>query len=137
MARNHGYERLKEEKLLAIQKFLTGSDVFVSLPTGFGKSQIYGLLLAVFNRLKGYREQTSVPLIVSPLTSLYIDQKAGFPPRGIIAEFLGDEHDASALHWVREGQRQVVFLTPENLFYGQNIRETLMAESFQSKLISI
>ena len=34
---NHGYDRLKEEQLLAIEKFMTGSDVFVSLPTGFGK----------------------------------------------------------------------------------------------------
>ena len=76
------------------------------------------------------REPTSVALIVSPLASLMIDQKAGFLPRGISAEFLGDEHDARALQRVREGQHQVVFLTPENLFHGQNIRETLMAESF-------
>ena len=55
VARNHGYERLKEEQLLAIEKFVTGSDVFVSLATGFGKPLIYGLLPAVFDRLKGYR----------------------------------------------------------------------------------
>ena len=137
VARNHGYERLKEEQLLAIEKFVTGSDVFVSLPTGFGKSLIYGLLPAVFDRLKGYREPISVALIVSPLASLMIDQKAGFLPRGISAEFLGEaQHDARALQRVREGQHQLVFLTPENLFHGQNIRETLMAESFQSKLIA-
>ena len=69
------------------------------------------------------REPTSV-------ASLMIDQKAGFLPRVISAKFLGDEHDACALQRVREGQHQVVFLTPENLFHGQNIRETLMAESF-------
>ena len=47
--------RLKEEQLLAIEKFVTGSDVFVSPATGFGKPLIYGLLPAVFDRLKGYR----------------------------------------------------------------------------------
>ena len=67
VARNHGYERLKKEQLLAIEKFVTGSDVFVSPATGFGKSLIYGVLLAVFDRLKRYREPTSVALIVSPL----------------------------------------------------------------------
>ena len=46
---------MKEEQLLAIEKFVTGSDVFVSLATGFGKLLIYGLLPAVFDRLKGYR----------------------------------------------------------------------------------
>ena len=44
-ARNHGYDQLKEEQLLALEKFVTGSDVFVSLPTGFGKSLIYGLMI--------------------------------------------------------------------------------------------
>ena len=136
VARNHGYKRFKEEQFLAIEKFVTGSDVFVSLPTGFGKSLIYGLLPVVFDRLKGYREPISVALIVSPLASLMIDQKAVFLPRGISAEFLEDGYDARALQRMRKGQHQVVFLTPENLFYGQNIRETLRAESFQSKLIS-
>ena len=74
VAKNHGYERLKEEQLLAIEKFVTGSDIFVSLPMGFGKSLIYGLLPAVFDRLKGYREPTSVALIIRPLASLMIDQ---------------------------------------------------------------
>ena len=67
-----------------------------------------------------------------------IEQKAGFLLRGISTEFLGDKHDARALQQVREGQHQVVVLTLENLFYGENIRETLMAESFKAscKLIS-
>ena len=65
-----------------------------------------------------------------------IDQKARFLPRGISAEFLQVQHDARALQRVRESQHQLVFLTPENLFHGQGIREILMAESFQSKLIA-
>ena len=44
VARWHGYERLKEEQLSAIEKFVCGQDVFVSLPTGFRKSVIYGIL---------------------------------------------------------------------------------------------
>ena len=44
---------LKEKQLEAIQMFCSGKDVFVSLPTGYGKSMIYGLLPLVFNSLKG------------------------------------------------------------------------------------
>ena len=137
VARNHGYDRLKEQQLLAIGNFVSGSDVFVSLPTGFGKALIYGLLPAVFDRLKGYTKPTSIALVISPLASLMMDQKARFLPRGISAEFLGDiQHDARALQRVKEGHHKLVFLTPENLFHGLHIREMLMAESFQSKLIA-
>ena len=31
VARGHGYERLKDEQLSAIEKFVCGQDVFVSL----------------------------------------------------------------------------------------------------------
>ena len=53
VARTHGYESLKEEQLLAIEEFVSGRDVFVSLPTGFGKSLIYGLLPPVIDRIRG------------------------------------------------------------------------------------
>ena len=65
VARGHGYDvRLREEQLSAIEKFASGQDVFVSLPKGFGKSLIYGLLPTAFDRLKG---PTPMALIVSPL----------------------------------------------------------------------
>ena len=40
-AMNHGFESLKDEQLSAIGKFVSGKDIFVSLPTGFGKSLIF------------------------------------------------------------------------------------------------
>ena len=71
VAKEHGYEKLKEEQLLAIDEFVLEKDVFVSLPTGFGKSLIYGLLPAVYDRVRGYTMPTSVAGVVSPLASHY------------------------------------------------------------------
>ena len=137
VARTHGYESSKEEQLLAIEEFVSGRDVFVSLPTGFGKSLIYGLLPPVIDRIRGHATATSVALIVSPLASLMIDQKSRFLPSGITAEFLGEiQHDVHALQRVKEGHHQLVFMTPENLFHGTGIREMLLSESFQSRLIA-
>ena len=69
VVRGLGYDRLKEEQLSAIEKFV---DVFVFLPTGFGIFVTYGLVPTIFDHLKGHT------LIVSPLVSLMVGQKARF-----------------------------------------------------------
>ena len=67
----------------------------------------------MFDRLKGHTAHESIVLVVTPLASLMVDQKARFLPHGISAEFLGEvQFDAQALQRVREGQHSLVFLTP-------------------------
>ena len=44
-----GYTELKREQVLAIRKFVEGNDVFVNLPTGFGKTLCYTCLPVLFN----------------------------------------------------------------------------------------
>jgi len=44
---------LKPKQLEAIQKFCSGKDVFVSLPTGYGKSVIYAIMPSIFDKLRG------------------------------------------------------------------------------------
>ena len=44
-----GITQLKPKQREAMLSFLSGKDVFVTLPTGYGKSIIYGLLPAVFD----------------------------------------------------------------------------------------
>lgn len=44
---------LKEKQREALLAFCEGKDVFVSLPTGYGKSIIFALLPMVFNILNG------------------------------------------------------------------------------------
>ena len=41
--RRLGYHDLREQQLHSAKKFLQGNDVFVSLPTGSGKSLIYAV----------------------------------------------------------------------------------------------
>ena len=49
----YGITQLKPKQREAMLSFLSGIDVFVTLPTGYGKSIIYGLLPVVFDLIKG------------------------------------------------------------------------------------
>ena len=53
VAEKMGIANLKPKQLEAISAFLSGRDVFVSLPTGYGKSIIFALLPPIFNRIRG------------------------------------------------------------------------------------
>ena len=50
-ARDLVVEQLKNEQYDAVKSFVTGNDTLVVLPTGFGKSLIYAILPAVFDKL--------------------------------------------------------------------------------------
>ena len=58
----------------AIRTFMQGEDVFVSLPTGYGKSliHVYSVLPYAYDELLGC--EGSIVIVVSPLLSLMKDQ---------------------------------------------------------------
>ena len=67
-----------------IRSFCSGNDVFVSLPTGYGKSYCFVL---VFNHLLG--SDGSIVICISPLTSLMMEQREKYSAQGICSEFVG------------------------------------------------
>ena len=48
-----GYDKLRPKQIEAMSLFIEGNDVFVSLPTGYGKSIIYAALPFAFDKLTG------------------------------------------------------------------------------------
>ena len=73
-ARRLGYASVLEVQARAIRSIVDGKDVFVSLPTGTGKSLCFALVPHVFDELLGYQQSTSIAIIVSPLIALMKDQ---------------------------------------------------------------
>ena len=72
---------LKPEQLQAVRHMYEGRDVFLWLPTGFGKSICYEVLPFVFD-LK-LESENSIVIVVSPLVSLMVDQVASLRSREV------------------------------------------------------
>ena len=59
-----------------VRMFVVGIGVFVrALPTGFGQSLCYALIPLVFDVLQGGGSNQRIVIVVSPLTSLMMEQR--------------------------------------------------------------
>ena len=67
---------MKEEQLEVLVAFLSGSDVFAVLPTGFGKSLCYVCLPFAFELL-GETEEKPIVMVVTPLTAIIFYEGSG------------------------------------------------------------
>ena len=76
---------LKREQQQAISSVLEGSDVFVCLPTGFGKSICYQSLPFAFDHKFGVVAGGHAVLVVSPLIALMVDQVRSLRSRSVEA----------------------------------------------------
>ena len=77
---------LTPQQVDAVRHVYIGKEVFLWLPTGFGKSVCYELLPFVMDYKRGKsgngQESYSTALVVSPLVSLMIDQVTSLRKRG-------------------------------------------------------
>ena len=73
VARSLGFPELKPEQKEAVAAFISGKDVFVCLPMGFGKTLCYIVLPALFDVARGLPSGNSIIIVVSLLNSLMQD----------------------------------------------------------------
>ena len=90
-----GYEALKTEQESAIVPFVEGNDVFICLPTGFGKSLCYFCLPSLFDILKK-KDKWSVVVVVSPLVALMTDQLDILKSKGVSAVICTNKGEAES-----------------------------------------
>ena len=53
VAREAGLTELKPKQREAIEGIVSGKDIFVAVPTGYGRSIIYALLPSLYDKLLG------------------------------------------------------------------------------------
>ena len=110
-------------------------DVFISLPTGYGKSLCFAILPLVFDSLRNVK-QKSIVLVVSPLLSIIEDQIAKYTKKGLKATFAGGE-DKQVKCAIKNGEYQIVFISPESLFCTTEWRMMLCSTKYRSNLVGL
>ena len=142
-----GYPGITDEQEKAILEFVRGRDIFISLPTGEGKSLCFASLPYTFDFIRRYLASVSGPTpdcplkhssicaVVSPLISLMQDQVAKFSKRGLKCAYVGEDETVRA--GVREGAYQLIYLSPESLLCVLQWREMFRSSVYQENLIGM
>ena len=103
--------------------------IFIKVGYKFYRSIIYYLPVL--------EQEGSIVICVSPLVSLMMDQKARFTPKGIVAEFVGEEQtDENCIRSVITGSAQLVYISPESLICNHIFRNMIMSPIYKEKLVA-
>ena len=130
------FSSLKPRQAEAALAVLQGKDIFVRLPTGYGKTAIMAVLPKAFDILRGLQEPRSIVICVCPLIALMQDLKRRLLSMGLTAEFLGSAQE-DLIAAVTAGKIQCVLATPETLLNNSLVREMLLSQPYQENLTTI
>lgn len=126
-------DTLKQEQEEALFNFVSKRDVFVNLPTGFGKSLIYQMAPMVVKQL-GLCTKPII-LVISPLVSLMQDQVNQLKKQGISAVSLSEtsinDDELNAGHYT------IVYSSPESLLSNDVIRELIGSKVYKERVVGV
>ena len=118
----------------AIEYFMKKVDVFVNLPTGYGKSLIYQALPLVLDVT--LHSTGHVVVVISPFVNLMKDQGESLQKLGIPAVSLSDIADRWA-RALKDGWYRVVYGTLEAWLKNEHWSKMLSTDIYTSKLCAI
>lgn len=130
-------DKLFPEQEESIRAFMEKGNVFVNLPTGYGKSLIFQCLPIVADVLNGRERGTSVVVVISPLRSLMKDQVDYLGANGIPAIVIDDEDDPEIIEQVKNGYYILVYCSPERVLSTGTWRGVFHDTSFRERLTGV
>ena len=129
-----GIEKLHLEQQKAIDKFFEEKDVFVSLPTGYGKSFIFQAIPVIASLVC---KKPCTIFIVSPLKALMEDQVQYLNGLGLKAVALNEESDEAIIERVVKGDYSHVYGSPESFLAQDTWRGIFSSTTFKTHLVGV
>jgi len=119
LQKHFGFDRFKGDQEAVINSLMEGSDTFVLMPTGGGKSLCYQLPAILLD---------GTAIVISPLIALMknqVDSIRSFGTEDGIAHFLNSSLSKAAIQEVKEdvisGKTKLLYVAPESLTKQENI----------------
>ena len=137
VARLLGYTTLKEEQERVIIAFVNGHDVFVCLPTGFGKSLCYFCLPSIFDAINCHASPWSIVLVISPLQALMQSQVDLLMKKNLASVHVTGNEDSSVKTKIVSGFYNFIFTTPEVLLTMKEWRPVFQSPLVCERLVGI
>ena len=125
--------KLYPEQKKALRAFVTRQDVFVNLPTGYGKSLVFQMAPFVHSELGN--ATNPIVIVISPLISLMQDQTEYLRSLNIKAAFIGEDKLENLS--IEKGECSVVYSSPESLLGNGRWRNMLSSSIYQKNLVGI
>ena len=126
---------LKPYQKKVISEFVKGkSDIFVNLPTGYGKSLVYQALLTMFDSLTA--RSGHIVVVVSPLVNLMRDEVRSLRSIGISLVSLSNLQEGEA-EKVEKAAYSAVFGTSESWLKVARWKQVLSSPVYSEKLCCV
>ena len=142
VCKDFGLNILKNEQYQCIKEFMLGRDIFVNMPTGWGKSLIFQMVpfiemrLASFSDNEAFRKK-AILLVICPLVALMKDQVKQLQDEGISASYVASDQDEQTHRKIEEGCYNLVFMSPESSLDNERWRSMLTSTAYSSSLVSV
>ena len=132
-----GYGCLKSEREEVFDEFVKSNDVFVCLPTGYGKSLCYMILPVLFDILYGRDCSYSTIVMVTPLIAIMKDQVRFLERKGLKAVYVVKGCDSDVMDQIIQGKFQYIFTSPELLLTNYNWTDVFQSQSLCQRLVGL
>ena len=137
-----GVDKLSTNQFDGLLHFLNGRDIFVSLPTGSGKSLIFQMAPLVEKWIartdpQSYRRKDAVIVVVCPLIALMEDQIARLNSIGLKAAYIGNNQTEDVLRAIENGEYTFVFVSPESSLCNNRWRQMFASKTYKERLIGV